>query len=88
MYKPIPEWKKRLINFLFPKLNNIEAVEGIDLNNVGFKTTCEVDESDRPKHIKFPGESAAKSWFENSNDGFGYFNQDLYNKIKDYQKCA
>jgi hypothetical protein len=86
-YKPISHLNKWLMeNIFFPHLKQIKPVDSVNLGKVGFKTTAPISESEKLKKLVFHGEGASKAWFENSPDGIGYFNQELYNKIKDYHK--
>lgn len=74
---------KLVFNFYF---KNIKYIDNIDLSKIGYKTTVTVPDAEKPSNIIFYGEGPAKAWFENSPNGIGYFNQELYNKIKDYHK--
>lgn len=84
--KKLNSFEKWLNSIFNSWANSIQPVDSINLGKVGYTTKANVPIEERPKQIKFSGEGPAKAWFENSPNGIGYFNQDLYNKIKDYHK--
>lgn len=83
-YRPLTKWQKIIKNILFP--DTLIPVEGADLNKIGIQSTVDVPEEERPKEIKFPGITASKNWFNNTSNGIGHFNENLYKTIQDYQK--